>query len=73
MRELFQSETLVATVKGAVGMGATSTGVYVSILPQVEAWLRIISLCVGIAVGTATFISIVLSIHRRHRGGNDKN
>jgi hypothetical protein len=66
MKELLQSETLAATIKGAVGMGATSTGVYVSILPRVEAWLRVISLCVGIAVGTATFLSIVLSIRRRH-------
>jgi hypothetical protein len=71
MKELLQSETLAAAVKGALGMGATSTGVYVSILPRVEAWLRLISLCVGIAVGAATFLSIVLSIRRRNAAARD--
>jgi hypothetical protein len=46
--------------RGGLGMGATSTGIYLSLsLPQVEAWLRVVSLLVGIAVGVATFIAIL--------------
>jgi hypothetical protein len=58
-------EHLADVAKGGLGIGATSTGVYVSILPRVEAWLRMISLVVGIAVGVATFVSIVISIRRK--------
>lgn len=54
-REPNASETVW---KGLLGVGGTLTGVGVS-LAQVEAWLRVSSLAVGIAVGIATFISIV--------------
>jgi fructose-specific phosphotransferase system IIC component len=59
MRDFFNAEILATAAKGAVGMSATSGGIYVSILPKVEAWLRIISLLIGIAIGVVTFISIV--------------
>lgn len=45
-------------IKGIVGCGSTMLGILTSNLDQIEAWLRITSLCVGIAVGIATFISI---------------
>jgi hypothetical protein len=56
---LFDGQTLVTAAKGALGVGATTGGFYVSILPRIEAWLRIVSLVVGIAVGLVTFVSIV--------------
>ena len=59
MKNFFNVESAVTIAKGMLGMGATSTGVYVSILPKVEAWLRLISLLVGIAVGVATLVSIL--------------
>ena len=59
MKNFFNAETAVTAVKGFLGIGATSTGVYVSILPKVEAWLRLISLLVGIAVGLASLVSIL--------------
>lgn len=46
-------------LKGAVGIAATLGGTTVSLLPQIEAWLRIASLCVGICVGLFTIRSIL--------------
>lgn len=46
-------------VRGLVGGGSTLLAFVVSHLAQLEAWLRIASLIVGIAVGIATFINIV--------------
>lgn len=42
-----------------LGVGSPLAGFYVSILPQVEAWLRVVSLLVGISVGVATLLSLL--------------
>ena len=59
MKSFFDADTVSTFAKGTVGLSATSGGLYVSFLPKLEAWLRIISLLIGIAIGVATFISIV--------------
>jgi hypothetical protein len=41
---------------GMAGMFATATSVGISLLPEVEAWLRIASLIVGITVGIASLV-----------------
>jgi hypothetical protein len=41
---------------GIMGVLATATSVGISFLPEVEAWLRIVSLIVGIAVGIGSLI-----------------
>lgn len=41
------------------GLLATASGITVSILPEVEAWLRIASLVIGCAVGIVSFLVIV--------------
>jgi hypothetical protein len=41
---------------GATGMIATATSIGISMLPEVEAWLRIASLLVGILVGIGSLI-----------------
>ena len=69
MRNFFDSETLATAAKGAVGVSATSGSLYVSLLPKLEAWLRIISLLIGIAIGIATFVSIVRSKQKRKKPG----
>lgn len=51
-------QNLSDMTKGIVGCGSTLLGIITSNLDQIEAWLRVSSLCVGIAVGVATFISI---------------
>jgi hypothetical protein len=45
----------------AAGLLATATSVGISMLPEVEAWLRIASLLVGIAVGIGSLAVIVRS------------
>jgi hypothetical protein len=51
MRELY--------LKALVGVVAPAGGTTVSMIAQVESWLRVTSLVVGIAVGLATLISII--------------
>jgi hypothetical protein len=41
------------------GLLATASGVTVSLLPEIEAWLRVSSLVIGCAVGIASFIVIL--------------
>ena len=41
------------------GLVATATGITVSLLPEIEAWLRVASLVIGCAVGIASFIVIL--------------
>jgi len=45
------------------GLVATATGLTVSMLPEIEAWLRIASLLVGIAVGLASLYAILKRKH----------
>ena len=44
---------------GMAGVLATATSVGISLLPEIEAWLRIISLIVGIVVGLGSLVVIV--------------
>lgn len=46
-------------IKGLFGVVAPVSGLTVSVLAQVEAWLRIGSLLVGISVGIVTLLSII--------------
>ena len=55
-----------SVARGAVGIAATFGGTVVSLLPEIEAWLRIVSLCVGICVGLFTIRSII-------KGSNPKS
>ena len=41
------------------GLIATASGVTVSLLPEIEAWLRVSSLLIGCAVGIASFVIIL--------------
>jgi hypothetical protein len=44
---------------GITGVIATATSVGISFLPEIEQWLRIGSLCIGIVVGIASLIVII--------------
>jgi len=46
-------------IKGSVGMSATLGSVGVSTIQEIELWLRISSLCIGIIVGLLTTWSII--------------
>jgi ABC-type nickel/cobalt efflux system permease component RcnA len=54
-----------AIQKTIIGLAGPSAGYAVS-LTTAEAWLRVLSLVVGIAVGIASFISIGFSIRRKY-------
>ena len=41
------------------GLVATASGITLSMLPEIEAWLRILSLVIGCAVGVVSFLVIV--------------
>jgi hypothetical protein len=43
---------------GITGIIATATSVGISLLPEIEAWLRVVSLIIGITVGIASLIVI---------------
>jgi len=44
---------------GMAGIFATATSVGISFLPEIEQWLRMGSLCIGIVVGIASLIVII--------------
>ena len=44
---------------GVTGVLATATSVGISMLPAIEQWLRIGSLCIGIVVGVASLAVII--------------
>ena len=44
---------------GATGMLATATSIGISMLPEIEQWLRMGSLCIGIVVGLASLAVII--------------
>lgn len=46
------------------GLVATATGLTVSLLPEIEAWLRIVSLLIGCLVGLASLYAILRN--RKH-------
>ena len=46
------------------GLLATASGITVSMLPEIEAWLRIASLVIGCAVGLASLYAILRN--RKH-------
>jgi len=41
------------------GLVATASGITVSMLPEIEAWLRVSSLIIGCAVGIASLLVIL--------------
>ena len=47
------------------GMIATATSIGISMLPEVEAWLRIASLVVGICVGIGSLI-VLYKNHKKN-------
>lgn len=56
-------QNLSDMLKGLIGVSSTMLGIVTSNLDQIEAWLRITSLLVGITVGIAT----VWSLTRRRK------
>ena len=58
-KETMHDETLATLSKGLAGTVVPFLAVLTSFQQELDYWLRIASLCIGIAVGLASFISIV--------------
>ncbi len=58
-KEFTETEIGATIGKGLVGVTGTGTGIAVSTLSQVETFLRITSLTIGITIGVATLYSIL--------------
>jgi len=65
MFEFIRTHTEILA-KGLFGSSIPLGAAYVGSLDSVELWLRIISLCIGIIVGLATFISIVAGFYFKY-------
>lgn len=65
------SSIMHALTRGATGVIAAFGGTVVSMLPEIEAWLRITSLGVGIVVGLCTIHSIVKNSKKQPPVNND--
>jgi uncharacterized membrane protein YgaE (UPF0421/DUF939 family) len=50
---------------GITGIIATATSIGISLLPEIEAWLRVVSLIIGIAVGIASLVVIYENWNKR--------
>lgn len=50
-------DTTIST--GVIGTAASLGSAFVSILPHVETWLRISSLCIGLVIGILTLDKII--------------
>lgn len=51
---------------GALGIGSPVAGLIVSAMPEIEAWLRILSLLIGCAVGLVSLWRLI-----KRRKSND--
>lgn len=51
--------------KGLIGTFVTSTSVAVSIVAQIEVYLRIAGLLVGLAIGVVTLLSVLRDYRRK--------
>ena len=54
-----RDELLTTAAKGFTGVMFSAGGVGVSILPEIETWLRLTSLVVGLTVGLITLWSLL--------------
>ncbi len=52
------SESKEVVMRGIIGVVFPAGGITVSVLPTVEAWLRVSSLAVGLTVGLITLIKL---------------
>jgi len=62
--------------KGTVGGVASLGGAAVSILPNIEMWMRLASLGLGLCIGVASLVSIILNIRaklRESKGNSNGN
>lgn len=70
-RQLMNDELLSAVKWGGVGTTSTFGAVMVTGLDQMEQWLRILTLIIGLLIGVASLVSMILTIRRKLKKPSD--
>ena len=60
-------EHLTTVERGALGTFASIGSAAISIVSQLEVYLRVAGLCVGLAVGLVTLISVYHDLRRKQK------
>jgi hypothetical protein len=60
-----EHQTLVPFVKGVTGMVASFSGVYISYIAHIEAFLRVTGVLLGCLCGIASLVSIIRNMPPR--------
>jgi hypothetical protein len=59
--------SLTTTEKGVIGSVTSIGSSVISMLPQLETTLRVAGLCVGLAVGIVTLLSVLHDLRRKQK------
>ena len=62
--------SLTTTEKGVIGSVTSIGSSVISMLPQLETTLRVAGLCVGLAVGIVTLLSVLHDLRRKQKENN---
>jgi hypothetical protein len=63
----FMHDHLTTVERGALGTFASIGSAAVSLVSQLEVYLRVAGLCVGLAVGVVTLISVLHDLRRKQK------
>ena len=63
----FMHEHLTTVERGALGTFASIGSAAVSMVSQLELYLRVAGLCVGLAVGIVTLISVLHDLRKKQK------
>jgi len=63
----FMHEHLTTVERGALGTFASIGSAAVSMVSQLELYLRVAGLCVGLAVGVVTLISVLHDLRKKQQ------
>ena len=63
-------QSFSTTEKGVIGTATSIGSSALSMLPQLESGLRIAGLCIGLAVGIVTLLSVLHDLRRKQKEKN---
>jgi len=64
---MFAQHHLTTVERGALGTFASIGSAAVSLVSQLEVYLRVAGLCVGLAVGVVTLLSVLHDLRRKQK------
>jgi hypothetical protein len=63
----FMHDHLTTVERGALGTFASIGSAAVSLVSQLEVYLRVAGLCIGLAVGVVTLISVLHDLRKKQK------